>query len=726
MELLKMRRFLVLLLLLMLCISPSLASENYTAVLESLDNATVAVAVPENVTPEAYRTIASGDIMVQCADPVILSVEEKPDGIHVEDTGSNDTVRDFRISYADIAEYVKNDTITVKHIGDAGFDASWIQNVRNQGGYAYFEDVPFSEIILGGFSGIYQKTSTVTLISPSQSLSSLNASGISYISASVTPTYTETSPYAIPTDGLVAWYRMDDGTGLTLTDSSGNGKHGSYISGNMNWTQNGKYNGAGRFDGSDYATTPSLLLGAPAATVIVWVNKTGYKQYGSFVSDWSTPLATSGWILGYENPEGTIRFYMSNGAVGTSIPNSNFSYGWHMVTGTFNSTTDRLGSWVDTHKASSTTGFNSVNPNSSGLASIGRHNTNYYCNAEIDQVIVYNRSLSDAEIIQIYYDGLQEMALRTNSNTSTSPTINGTDTVAIPYHENDSAITSIVASAPVSVVRDSITIRDYINTSSPFTLSTSVGYTENTTKIYESAGDGNYTLGITYIPSVNQTNGTLYYTSSDADLLNAEWIGDDIITSPASGIAYNTSNNTFVIPLGDVVAGTNYTYDVSLSWANTPQAYFSTSRVTGWSPCVVNFTDESTGHPTSWYWDFGDGNTSTEQSPSHTYYNGTYLATLVATTGAGNTSYGVQIIATPRHLEANDTVAIVAIQKDQLSAVEVHSSAITMIQTSEQAALYDAVGRVSSGTKDGYSLIMVAILVGGCVLLLKGMGLIDF
>lgn len=44
---------------------------------------------------------------------------------------------------------------------------------------------------------------------------------------------------------------------------------------------------------------------------------------------------------------------------------------------------------------------------------------------------------------------------------------------------------------------------------------------------------------------------------------------------------------------------------------------------------IVSFLDKSYGRITSWKWDFGDGNTSTEQNPIHTYSKaGKYIVTL--------------------------------------------------------------------------------------------------
>jgi PKD repeat protein len=51
---------------------------------------------------------------------------------------------------------------------------------------------------------------------------------------------------------------------------------------------------------------------------------------------------------------------------------------------------------------------------------------------------------------------------------------------------------------------------------------------------------------------------------------------------------------------------------------------------------VVQFTDTSTGSPTSWLWDFGDGTTSTVHDPSHGYaVAGCYTVTLTVGENSG-------------------------------------------------------------------------------------------
>ncbi len=50
----------------------------------------------------------------------------------------------------------------------------------------------------------------------------------------------------------------------------------------------------------------------------------------------------------------------------------------------------------------------------------------------------------------------------------------------------------------------------------------------------------------------------------------------------------------------------------------------------------VNFTDITPGSPTAWSWDFGDGNSSTSQNPSHLYLTpGLYTVCLIVTDSCG-------------------------------------------------------------------------------------------
>ena len=68
-----------------------------------------------------------------------------------------------------------------------------------------------------------------------------------------------------------------------------------------------------------------------------------------------------------------------------------------------------------------------------------------------------------------------------------------------------------------------------------------------------------------------------------------------------------------------------------------PVADFVGDPTSGDKPLTVQFTDQSTGTVTSWSWDFGDGGTSTEQNPSHTYNDaGTYTVSLTVTGPGGS------------------------------------------------------------------------------------------
>jgi PKD repeat protein len=66
-----------------------------------------------------------------------------------------------------------------------------------------------------------------------------------------------------------------------------------------------------------------------------------------------------------------------------------------------------------------------------------------------------------------------------------------------------------------------------------------------------------------------------------------------------------------------------------------PVANFNSNVTSGYAPLSVQFIDPST-NATKWNWDFGDGNTSTEQNPIHTYsssWTNTVILTVSNTNG---------------------------------------------------------------------------------------------
>lgn len=150
------------------------------------------------------------------------------------------------------------------------------------------------------------------------------------------------------------------------------------------------------------------------------------------------------------------------------------------------------------------------------------------------------------------------------------------------------------------------------------------------------------------------------YNNIDALLLtNAiRWVSNAatiwISTTPNSGtVGFPTGQNTIEVIL-DATGLTPGTYESTITiTTNDPQnptisvpviltvlpgapnADFSVN-VTETCSGIVTFIDLSGGDPISWLWDFGDGTTSSEQNPTHTYdIDGTYSVTLTVCNAIG-------------------------------------------------------------------------------------------
>ncbi len=139
----------------------------------------------------------------------------------------------------------------------------------------------------------------------------------------------------------------------------------------------------------------------------------------------------------------------------------------------------------------------------------------------------------------------------------------------------------------------------------------------------------------TFAYSTDNNNFTNLVTVNSA----TEQVYSASIPSSVSGTVYirvvDTDQSTGARSLDAVFIDEMYIEYSSVPVA--PVANFSGLPTTGNAPLNVNFTDLSTGTPTSWAWTFGDGGTSTAQNPSYIYNSvGIYTVTLTATNSTGS------------------------------------------------------------------------------------------
>ena len=88
--------------------------------------------------------------------------------------------------------------------------------------------------------------------------------------------------------------------------------------------------------------------------------------------------------------------------------------------------------------------------------------------------------------------------------------------------------------------------------------------------------------------------------------------------------------------LAPYTANTDYLFGAG-SPAASPEAAFSYLPAAPLAGLAVQFTDASTGGPTTWSWTFGDGGASATQNPSHSYAAaGTYTVSLTARNAGGS------------------------------------------------------------------------------------------
>ncbi len=102
---------------------------------------------------------------------------------------------------------------------------------------------------------------------------------------------------------------------------------------------------------------------------------------------------------------------------------------------------------------------------------------------------------------------------------------------------------------------------------------------------------------------------------------------------------------------------TNVSRQIAVQSPAAPVAGFAQNTVSGTAPLAINFTDQSQGNITSREWQFGDGSTSNQTNPSHTFnLVGTYNVILTVSGSGGTSSVTRQItVQNPQVPQPNAT-----------------------------------------------------------------------
>ncbi len=265
-----------------------------------------------------------------------------------------------------------------------------------------------------------------------------------------------------------AW-PMDEVSGTTVTDSSGNGNTGTMEGTNAGTNVvSGKFNNARSFNGSnndiDAGNASPLGIGG-ALTVEVWENMTTTGYYPRMVSNVSACCTYNGYELLFNgsNPPTPFLELANNGTETTVTAASTVAInsGWHHIVGTYDGTYARIyidGNLSNTAQLNQAIGVSTTNLQIGHWINGG---SSYYFPGQLDDVRIYNRALSAAEITDLY-----------NNNGYTTTNSPGKVLVRKFQHQaanpNLESVSAIVGTAtgsiPVQFDTSSATVSDANNT----------------------------------------------------------------------------------------------------------------------------------------------------------------------------------------------------------------------------------------------------------------------
>lgn len=205
------------------------------------------------------------------------------------------------------------------------------------------------------------------------------------------------------TNGLIAWWKLDDASGTTASDSSGNGNAGTNTSALFpKWT-NGVAAGGLYFGGANYIRIPDnsgLMFGTNDFSISFWAKGVPLTGVGG------TVLAKSGYGVGAND----WAFYVLSGNLvfrvnyinlfNQPFPTSETNSWTHLVFERNNGVDKGFFNTVATSTNADTGNYNATTTLSIGFPTGA--GSSGYLTGTLDDIRIYNRALSATEVTNIF------------------------------------------------------------------------------------------------------------------------------------------------------------------------------------------------------------------------------------------------------------------------------------------------------------------------------------